>query len=607
MYRKNDAHLQIDMLSIIDALPEKQQRRLDASWAGTFYREFFCRIDESRFAVLYSENASRPNIPVNVLVSLEYLKAGKGWSDEDMYDAFLFDVQVRYALGYRKLGEGAFELRTVYNFRNRLSEHMQETGENLLDETFAAVTDAQIAAFGLKTDKLRMDSGQILSNIRVMSRLQLLVEVVQRVHRLLNEEGQARYAADFAPYMKGKSGQYVYGIPYGETAPHIERLGILMDKLLDELATEYGETPVYKTLHRVFHEHFVYEGDALRSKQGHELRACSLQAPDDPEATYRKKAGQSYKGYVVNATETCNPSNPFQLVVDVQTESNTTDDSVLLTTALPELVERTEVSEIYTDGGYNSPDVDIALAKHEIIQVQSAIRGGQPSDMRLHLADFTIQTTEDGTPSKLTCPAGQTVDVEAEQKPGRFSVHFDTQRCASCPLLGSICPAQPGKRDPRPVLRFTQEAVAVARRRQRCYEARANGQNLRSAVESTIRSLKLPFSDDQLPVRGRFRVRCMMIGSAVLTNVRRINRYLNTRTQPGSENGGTNRTRKATTNLRRTFTEFLGLFAWLRRPWACYYEEPSTSPSGALQSLLSLLRSLPHHARRLSGALGAGG
>lgn len=61
------------------------------------------------------------------------------------------------------------------------------------------------------------------------------------------------------------------------------------------------------------------------------------------------------KGYVMNATETCNPSNPFQLVVDVQAESNITDDSVLLTTALPELVERTDVNELYTDGGASRP------------------------------------------------------------------------------------------------------------------------------------------------------------------------------------------------------------------------------------------------------------
>ena len=36
---------------------------------------------------------------MNVLVGLEYLKAGHGWTDEEMYDAFRYDVQVRAAHG----------------------------------------------------------------------------------------------------------------------------------------------------------------------------------------------------------------------------------------------------------------------------------------------------------------------------------------------------------------------------------------------------------------------------------------------------------------------------------------------------------------------------
>jgi hypothetical protein len=55
---------------------------------------------------------------------------------------------VRYALGYRQLGEGYFDLRTLYYFRERLSRYMQETGRNLLDEAFEQVTDEQLAALG---------------------------------------------------------------------------------------------------------------------------------------------------------------------------------------------------------------------------------------------------------------------------------------------------------------------------------------------------------------------------------------------------------------------------------------------------------------------------
>jgi hypothetical protein len=595
MFRKNNAHLQTVMLSSVDALPEKQQRRLAESWAGTFYRELFSRIDESPFAVLYSDKASRPNIPVNVLVALEYLKAGRGWCDEEMQDAFQFDVQVRYALGYRNLGEGAFELRTVYNFRARLSKHMQRTGENLLDQAYAAVTDAQVAAFGLKTDKLRMDSSQIASNIRQMSRLQLLVEVVQRVYRLLNDEEQAGYAADFAPYVGCTAGQYTYRVKYGETAPHIERIGLLMQKLLTELAAAHGETSSYQLLRRVFHEHFALEEAAVRPKQGRELRADSLQAPDDSEATYREKAGRGYKGYVVNATETCEPSNPFQLIIDVQVESNTTDDSVLLTTALPELVERSQVSELYTDGGYNSPAVDAALAEHQVVHVQTAIRGGQADSKRLSLKDFAIETTQSGTPVKLTCPGEQTVAVSTGRTPVWFNVRFDAERCASCPFFGTPCPAKPGKRDPRPLLRFTKDEVALAQRRRRSATARRSGRNLRSAVEATIRSLKLPFNDDQLPVRGRFRVSCMMLGSAAWTNVRRINRYLNTRDRLKAKNGVQNPVVHITTAIQHVLNASFGLFTRLRPLSTSYFEQLPISHSDAPAASPGLPRPLLSH------------
>lgn len=52
------------------------------------------------------------------------------------------------------------------------------------------------------------------------------------------------------------------------------------------------------------------------------------------------------------------------------------------------------------------------------------------------------------------------------------------------------------------------------------------GHNLRAAVEATGRQVKHPCPASKLPVRGGFRVTCMDIGSAMTTNVRRIQRYL---------------------------------------------------------------------------------
>lgn len=525
MFQKNGNHRQKAMFSDFGSLPEKLRKMIEGSWAETFYREFFCRIDESIFAVLYSDEASRPNVPVNVLVGLETLKAGFGWSDEEMHEAFSFNVQVRYAVGYDHLSEGHFELRTVYNFRARLREHREQTGEDLIEKTFEQITDEQIEALELKTGKLRMDSTQIASNIRQMSRLQLLVEVVQRMARNLSEGDRARYEELLAPYVKGTSGQYVYQTKPNEKEARLICVGRAMQRLVEELAENYKENEAYQVLARVFNEHFVVTEADLRAKEGKEISARSVQSPDDLDATYRKKRGEGYQGYVANVTETCDPDNPVQLIVDVQVEPNTTDDAQLMADALPELKERTDVEELHTDGGYNGQVTDEALEAHPVEHIQTAIRGGKPDPDRLYLSDFTIETDAEGEPVRIICPAGEEAEVRPGRSPERYIARFPYKTCLNCPFADK-CPTQPRKRKRRGrALYFSRRDIKIAGRRQALAKQRASGQHLRPAVEATVRSIKHPFRHGKLPVRGKPRASMMVISSAAMCNVRRLWRY----------------------------------------------------------------------------------
>ena len=524
MFVPNNQHFQISMFGSINSLPENLQKRLEESWADDFYSEYFVRIDEKPFAVLYSDEPSRPNIPVNVLVGLETLKSGFGWSDAEMYDHFCYDVQVRYALGCRDLSKGHFELRTMYNFRKRVTKHMQETGENLFEQTFEQITDKQVVAFELKTDKLRMDSTMIASNIRETTRVQLLVEVLQRVHRMLAETDQQRYAKEFESYLKGSSGQYIYHLKGENIAQHLQRIGELMRRLVKELASRYGKEFTYRVLQRVFQEHFVVDESTLRPKEGQELSASSMQSPDDWEATYRQKRGEKHRGYVVNVTETCNPENDLQLIVKVQTEPNNTDDAAMLDETLPGLKERTGVEHMYTDGGYNSPKVDETMREQRVEQVQSAIRGRKPSEEKLGLDDFDWETNAEGQPENVTCPHGQSVSVDPGRKENRYCASFDASECKACSFRDQ-CPAHLLKRVPKRMLRFSQQEVDLALRRQRSADARTSRQNLRAAVEATVRSVKHPFGNGKVPVRGNPRVSMVVTGSAAMSNVRQIYRY----------------------------------------------------------------------------------
>jgi hypothetical protein len=346
MFRKNHKHTQPALISAIHDLPEKQRERLEQSWAGTFYREFFSRIDEASFAVLYSVQPSRPNVPVNVLVGLEAMKSGFGWSDEELYENFLYNLQVRYALGYDQLGEGEFEIRTLYYFRQRLGMYNLEKGINLLEKAFESITDKQIVNLKVRTGMQRMDSTQIASNIMDASRLHLLVEGVQRLHRIASETEKKELAEWFAPYTKDASRHYAYRVKGKEaTAEHIQKVGEALFAILQTLQPVYEQEPTYQVVKRLFDENFHLSEQVVRAKANQELPAGSLQSLDDLEATYRTKGNAHYKGYVANLTETCDPENALQLITKVQVAANNTADAQLLNDALPNLIERTDLED----------------------------------------------------------------------------------------------------------------------------------------------------------------------------------------------------------------------------------------------------------------------
>ena len=527
MYKANKRHLQPLLISNVNDLPEKKRKRLANSWAEDFYSDFFSRIHEDAFAVLYVDHPSRPNVPINWLIGLETLKSGFGWSDEELYDHFCFDLQVRYALGIHDLNASDFDLRTLYYFRERLSRYNLAHGVNLLTQAFEQITDQQVTALQVKTGKQRMDSTQIASNVLGMSRLQLLVEAVQRMHRTLSEADQQRHGETFAPYLQGHSGQYVYRIKGKEAAQtHLQQIGEVIYLLLEELQAGYAQEPAYQVLARFFADNFRLEAQAVCPKANQELAADSLQSVDDLEATYRRKGSRDYKGYVANLSETCDPENAVQLITKVQVAPNNTNDNTLLLEALPNLKARTGLETLYTDGPYAGPEVDPALQQHQVEQIQTGINGKTLDPGKLYLVDFEIEQNEQGVPTRITCPRGQSVPVRLSSRQRSYQADFDPSLCLTCPFqLEGRCPARSGKKRPSFRLTFLLSQIAVAKRRRRMRLSKQAGKNHRAAIEGTIREVKHPFPAGKLPVRGLFRMTCVTVGSAAMTNVRRIHHY----------------------------------------------------------------------------------
>jgi len=76
-------------------LDNEQQQLLEKTPEKAFYNIIFSHINESDYKVLFSENGSRPNAPVNVLVSSLILKERKSWSYDELMSSIIFDLRIK--------------------------------------------------------------------------------------------------------------------------------------------------------------------------------------------------------------------------------------------------------------------------------------------------------------------------------------------------------------------------------------------------------------------------------------------------------------------------------------------------------------------------------
>jgi hypothetical protein len=72
-----------------------------------------------------------------------------------------------------------------------LYRHQLETGDNLLQEVFPALTRDQAKRLGVVGEKLRMDSTLLGSNLAACTRLQLIIGCLQAFWKSLSAEQKA--------------------------------------------------------------------------------------------------------------------------------------------------------------------------------------------------------------------------------------------------------------------------------------------------------------------------------------------------------------------------------------------------------------------------------
>ena len=515
MFRKNTSHLQASLFGIASQLPEAKLKKLKKSKEYEFYRLVFCNINEKDFSILYSDNSSRPNAPVNSLVASIILMYRNNWTTEALFDRIDFDLLIHTALGLDTLDDTPFCPATFFNFQNRLLSHFVATGQNLIERVFDSLTQDQLKTLKIKTNIQRSDSFMAMSNIRSYSRTQLLIEMLIRLHRVLNDEDKKRFNDILLPYTKQSSGQYIYNLERGSIPHEQEKLAQLYHRLYEALKDSYKDIEVFSIFERVYTEHFTIVDEKITVKPPKELNGSTLQSPDDIDATYRKKRSEHYKGQSINVTETANPDNELELITDVTVRSNNTDDSEILNDRLETIVEKTpDLEELHTDGAYGSEDNDKKMEELEIDHVQTAVRG-RKAEVAIEIeevseGDYTVK-----------CPK-QTVGSQKTKT--RYKACFDSVICEQCPLNNSY-PAK--QQSDKRVYYFDRSDYLLGKRNRNIKSLPPERRKLRPNVEATVKEFTKPFNHKgKLRVRGLFKTMVYAHAMAISINFGRVWRYL---------------------------------------------------------------------------------
>lgn len=531
-------------------LSESQVTYLNKSEEALIYEAVYKNIDESDYAVLFDNEANykelkssnyeklvkgnkslfpedvnniemimrtrvrpigRPNSPVRDLLTAIILLNSNGWTHKDLFDNLNYNLLTRRAFGLYGLDENLFSEGTFYKFQRRLLNHWVDTGVNLLELTFQKLTSKMIEVLGLKTDIIRIDSFQAMSNIASYSRVRLVVEVLRRVFRIMSKEDQESHNELFSPYLKKSSSKYVYDLNSDEHVSSLETLAVVYDEVYNKLNEKYSSDNVFIKFTRVFNEHFIKNDEKFIPKDKKDLTSDMMQSPDDDDATFRTKRGESFKGQAVTVTETANPENDINLVVDVSTDPNNVDDSNILASRVDSIKEQYEdVNEIHTDGAYGSEENDKKLDKLGITLIPTAIRGRKPK------VKIIVSETEVGD-FTADCPFQQVIVNEGKKK---YKAVFNNDECEKCPLVNQ-CKIRRTKKGR--VLYFSKEQLKANIRNNNINNIPKERQKLRPNVEATVKEFSKNLNHKgKFKVRGRFKIALHAIATSIGINLGRI-------------------------------------------------------------------------------------
>jgi hypothetical protein len=496
-------------------LPKERVEALEKTWAGPFRSKVMPLIDEEAFRPFYHPDNGRPNTPVATLIAVSILKELHNLTDLEVLGSLEFDLRWQYALDITAVDAHICQ-KTLHTFRILVSTNGKAR------EVFSGITDRIIRAVGLNTDKQRLDSTHIISNMANLTRLGLFIRTIETFLRRLERRYPKVYGQlprRYAKVYQERSG-YFADVKSSRAKRRLGKTARHLFELVDRFRghAEISRLRSYRLMARLLEEQCHIEpgqSPKIVLKSPGEIPADSLQNPADPDATYGRKG----KGYKASLTETCAGDNPFQVITDVALQPAHACDQKDVAPVIERLEDAGHrPAELFADAGYGSGENILEAAEHEI-ELTAPITCGTPADStKMQLADF--ETTPDGA-QVLCCIKGHAPISCKPAGAGKAVVAiFAKEHCATCEFL-PICLVKRRKGGTYR-LRYKRVQMATSKRRHeqetRDFKERYK---IRSGIEATISEAAKLTGLKRVWTRGRDRVSMAVHMKALAVNVKR--------------------------------------------------------------------------------------
>ena len=515
-------HKQDELFDPWSFLSPKRRRLLDQSWAGLFKEHILCELPVSQLAPFFNESFGRPTKELHTVLGVLVLQQSLDLTDVETVNQLAFNIQWHYALNITEESDSAkyFSEKTLWNMRSIAVE-------NALEATLFEDITAKLAnVFNVDTDKQRIDSVHIKSNMRRLGRIGIFSKSIHKFLVNLKRGYKEHFdTVDQAIIDKYFSEKALGCFAMVKPSESNKTLASVAEDLYD-LVEQFKDFKLvcamhsYKLLERVLKEQCNLkvsdDQKQVEVKKPKEIASDSLQNPSDPDATYSGHKGQ---GYQVQIMETYTDSEDeevksktLNLVTQVEVEKASDSDAQALIPAIESTQKRgLGPEELAADALYGS-DENHQSAKSMGVELVSPVMGG-PEKSAVSLSEFEF--SDQG--HVLACPQGQK-PLTIKKKKTRFTQGFDCETCAKCPLVDG-CPVKPGKK--YYYLRYEEKAMRIAKRRaiERTNEFKER-YRWRAGVEATMSELDRRTGVKRLRVRGfkavRFSATLKVIGINLL-------------------------------------------------------------------------------------------